>query len=61
MQGLNCGQPEQVSNVNNEFNHVTAVSVDSRGIWLSSVKQQGEGIRKDTLYVQDEARESPKV
>lgn len=61
MQGLNCGQPEQISNVNNEFNRVTAVSVDTRGIWLCSVKQQGEEIRKDTLYVRDEVREGVKA
>lgn len=49
VQGLSCGQPEQVSNVNNEFSRVTAVSVGTRGIWLCSGKQQGEGIRKDTF------------
>lgn len=47
MQGLSWGQPGQVSNVNNEFNCVTAVSVDTRGIWLCSAEQQGKGIRKD--------------
>lgn len=50
VQELICGQPEQVLNVNNEFSHVTAVSIDTRGIWLCSVKQQGKGIRKDTFY-----------
>lgn len=60
VQELSCGQPEQVCNVNNEFNRVTAVSVDTRGIWLCSVRQQEEGIRKDTFCVQDEVRESPK-
>lgn len=61
VQGLSCGQPEQVSNMNNEFSRVTAVSVGTRGIWLCSVKQQGEGIRRDTFYVQDEVRESSKA
>lgn len=58
VQGLSCGQPERVSNMNNEFNRVTAVSVGTRGIWLFSVKQQGGGIRKDTFCVQDEVRET---
>lgn len=61
MQGLSWGQPGQVSNVNNEFSCVTAVSVDTRGIWLCSDKQQGEEVRKDTFYVQGEVRESPKA